>query len=109
MLCYFTRYPSSSVHNQEAAVQISQIPDLLMAGRLALRLVDKTAVRLSLRPSTVSLDVRRRAGGSATNPAPAESVRTEADLPHISLPTLLYRLIVKGYYNQVHELQVWFS
>ncbi|XP_053352639.1 sterol 26-hydroxylase, mitochondrial-like [Clarias gariepinus] len=78
-----------------------------MAGRLALRLVDKTAVRLSLRPSTVSLDVRRRAGGSATDSAPAGSVRTEADLPHISLPTLLYRLIVKGYYNQVHELQLY--
>uniref|UniRef100_A0A4W4FTI0 Cytochrome P450, family 27, subfamily A, polypeptide 1.1 n=1 Tax=Electrophorus electricus TaxID=8005 RepID=A0A4W4FTI0_ELEEL len=80
-----------------------------MAGRLALCLVEATAGRLYLRPTAAGLCLRRAAGGTATTPVPLQAssgnLRTQADLPEVTLPTFLYRMIFKGYYNRLHELQ----
>ncbi|XP_060786560.1 sterol 26-hydroxylase, mitochondrial-like [Neoarius graeffei] len=78
-----------------------------MAGRLALRSAKATALRVFLRSNTASLDLKRSAVGNAPASVPRESIRTEADLPEITLPTILYRLIFKGYYNRMHELQLY--
>uniref|UniRef100_A0A8B9LZ94 Sterol 26-hydroxylase, mitochondrial-like n=1 Tax=Astyanax mexicanus TaxID=7994 RepID=A0A8B9LZ94_ASTMX len=82
------------------------------------RLLDKTlrsagsaAGRLLLRPTTASLDLRRGAGEHAAAPVPLQDntghIRTEADLPVVTLPTIVYRLIFKGYYKRMHELQLY--
>uniref|UniRef100_A0A4W4DVK9 Cytochrome P450, family 27, subfamily A, polypeptide 1.1 n=1 Tax=Electrophorus electricus TaxID=8005 RepID=A0A4W4DVK9_ELEEL len=82
-----------------------------MAGRLALCLVEATAGRLYLRPTAAGLCLRRAAGGTATTPVPLQAssgnLRTQADLPEVTLPTFLYRMIFKGYYNRLHELQLY--
>ncbi|XP_060786228.1 sterol 26-hydroxylase, mitochondrial-like [Neoarius graeffei] len=78
-----------------------------MAGRLALRSAEATALRVFFRSTTASLDLRRSAGGNASASVPCGSIRTEADLPEITLPTMLFRLIFKGYYNRMHELQLY--
>ncbi|XP_058248816.1 sterol 26-hydroxylase, mitochondrial-like [Hemibagrus wyckioides] len=77
-----------------------------MAGRLALRSAEAPAFCVFLRSTTTSLDLKRDAGGNATASAPPGSIRTEANLPEVSLPTVLYRLIIQGYYNNMHELQL---
>ncbi|XP_060786561.1 sterol 26-hydroxylase, mitochondrial-like [Neoarius graeffei] len=82
-------------------------PTLLMAGRLALGSAEATALRVFLRSTTASLDLRRSAGGNASASVPRGSIKTEADLPEITLPTMLFRLIFKGYYNHMHELQLY--
>lgn len=74
-----------------------------MAGRLALRSAEPTAVQVFLGSTTASLNLKRNAGGNAT---PLGSIKTEADLTEITLPTILYRMIFKGYHNRMHELQV---
>ncbi|KAK3569023.1 hypothetical protein QTP86_021576 [Hemibagrus guttatus] len=84
----------------------SSVPTLLMAGRLALRSAEAPAFCVFLRSTTTSLDLKRKAGGNTTASAPPGSIRTEADLPEVSLPTVLYRLIIQGYYNNMHELQL---
>lgn len=78
-------------------------PKLFMAGRLALRSAEPTAFRVFLGSTTASLNLKRNAGGNAT---PLGSIKTEADLTEITLPTILYRMIFKGYHNRMHELQV---
>lgn len=77
-----------------------------MAGYLASCRTATTAIQLFLRPVTVGLEGQRSAGGNATASAPHGNIRTEADLPEVTLPTVLYRLIFKRYYNRIHELQV---
>ncbi|KAF4087147.1 hypothetical protein AMELA_G00092290 [Ameiurus melas] len=77
---------------------------LFMAGRLALRSAEPVAFQVFLRTTTTSLNLKRNAGGNAT---PLGSIRTEADLMEITLPTILYRMIFKGYYNRMHELQLY--
>lgn len=67
------------------------------------------AVRMLLRPSTASLNIIRKAGGNATGSVPPGSIRTEADLSEVTLPTILYRMIFKGFYNRMHELQVQYA
>ncbi|XP_053483293.1 sterol 26-hydroxylase, mitochondrial [Ictalurus furcatus] len=79
-------------------------PNLFMAGRLALRLAEPTAFQVFLGSTTTSLNLKRNAGGNAT---PLGSIKTEADLTEITLPTILYRMIFKGYYNRTHELQLY--
>ncbi|XP_053537059.1 sterol 26-hydroxylase, mitochondrial [Ictalurus punctatus] len=79
-------------------------PNLFMAGRLALRSAKPTAFRVFLGSTTASLNLKRNAGGNAT---PLGSIKTEADLTEITLPTILYRMIFKGYYNRTHELQLY--
>ncbi|KAF7709704.1 sterol 26-hydroxylase, mitochondrial-like [Silurus meridionalis] len=81
--------------------------NLLMAGRVALHSVDTAGFRVFLRSTTASVGFKRNAGGNATASVPPGSLRTDADLPVITLPTMLYRLIFKGYYNQMHELQLY--
>ncbi|MCI4378633.1 hypothetical protein PGIGA_G00218210 [Pangasianodon gigas] len=81
--------------------------NLLMAGRLALRSAEATAFRVLLRSTTANLDLKRGAGGNAPASVPPGSIRTEGDLPEITLPTILYRMIFKGYYNRMHELQLY--
>ncbi|XP_060732793.1 sterol 26-hydroxylase, mitochondrial-like [Tachysurus vachellii] len=78
-----------------------------MAGRLALRSAEAPAFRVFLRSTTTSLDLKRNAGENATSSLPPGSIRTEADLPVVSLPKVLYRLIFQGYYNRMHELQLY--
>ncbi|XP_062862055.1 sterol 26-hydroxylase, mitochondrial-like isoform X2 [Trichomycterus rosablanca] len=82
-----------------------------MAGRLALCSAGKTVrVRGFIRPTTTtfSLDIKRNTGGNAGDPpVPPGSVRSEAVLPEITLPKMLYRLIFQGYYNRMHELQLY--
>ncbi|KAB5577267.1 hypothetical protein PHYPO_G00207940 [Pangasianodon hypophthalmus] len=82
-------------------------PNLLMAGRLALRSAEATAFRVLLRSTTANLDLKRSTGGNAPASVPPGSIRTEADLPEITLPTILYRMIFKGYHNRMHELQLY--
>ncbi|KAL6484501.1 hypothetical protein MHYP_G00065460 [Metynnis hypsauchen] len=79
-----------------------------MAGHLALRLAGSAARQLILRPTAVSLDLRRGAGenAAAVQGIPG-NIRTQADLPVVTLPTVLYRLIFKGYYNRMHEMQLY--
>lgn len=36
-----------------------------------------------------------------------EKPRTVDDLPHVSLLEMFYRLVFQGFYNRLHELQVW--
>ncbi|KAI5623733.1 sterol 26-hydroxylase, mitochondrial [Silurus asotus] len=78
-----------------------------MAGRVALHSVDTAVFRVFLRSTTANVEFKRNAGGNATTSVPPGSLRTEADLPVITLPTMLYRLIFKGYYNQMHKLQLY--
>ncbi|XP_076858551.1 sterol 26-hydroxylase, mitochondrial isoform X2 [Brachyhypopomus gauderio] len=82
-----------------------------MAGRLALFSAGATAARLHLRPATACLGLSRGAGSSTAAPHPVRAspgnLRTQDDLPEVTLSTLLYRMIVKGYYNRLHELQLY--
>ncbi|MCJ8732778.1 hypothetical protein PDJAM_G00214940 [Pangasius djambal] len=78
-----------------------------MAEYLALRSVRSMAVRVLLQPTTASLHIQRKAGGNAPASVPPGSIRTEADLPEITLPAVLYSMISKGYYNRMHELQLY--
>ncbi|KAI5107332.1 hypothetical protein C0J45_2970 [Silurus meridionalis] len=78
-----------------------------MAGHVALRSVDTAVFQVFLRSTTAHLEFKRNAGRNATTSVPPGSFRTEADLPVITLPTMLYRLIFKGYYNRMHELQLY--
>ncbi|KAI5628093.1 sterol 26-hydroxylase, mitochondrial [Silurus asotus] len=78
-----------------------------MAGCVALRSVDTAVFRVFLRSTTASLEFKRNAGENATTSVSPGSFRTDADLPVITLPTMLYRLIFKGYYNRMHELQLY--
>ncbi|XP_036425095.1 sterol 26-hydroxylase, mitochondrial-like [Colossoma macropomum] len=79
-----------------------------MAVHLAPRLAGSAVRRLILRPTAVSLDLRRGAGenAAAVQGIPG-NIRTQADLPVVTLPTVLYRLIIKGYYNRMHEMQLY--
>ncbi|KAI5107334.1 sterol 26-hydroxylase, mitochondrial [Silurus meridionalis] len=78
-----------------------------MAGRVALHSVETAVFRVFLRSTTASVGFKRNAGGNSTASVPPGSLRTDADLPVITLPTMLYRLIFKGYYNQMHKLQLY--
>ncbi|XP_060784838.1 sterol 26-hydroxylase, mitochondrial-like [Neoarius graeffei] len=78
-----------------------------MAQHLALHSIRTMAVRMLLRPTTTNLTIQRKAGGNVTASAPPRSIRTEADLPEVTLPTILYKMIFKGYYNRMHELQLY--
>ncbi|XP_060784839.1 sterol 26-hydroxylase, mitochondrial-like [Neoarius graeffei] len=78
-----------------------------MAQHLALHSIRTMAVRMLLRPTTANLTIQRKAGGNVTASAPPRSIRTEADLPEVTLPTILYKMIFKGYYNRMHELQLY--
>ncbi|XP_060784840.1 sterol 26-hydroxylase, mitochondrial-like [Neoarius graeffei] len=82
-------------------------PNPLMAGHLMLRSTEATVLRVFLRSTTASLDLKRNAGGNASASVRHGSIRTEADLPEITLPRMLYMLIFKGYYNRTHELQLY--
>ncbi|XP_053351972.1 sterol 26-hydroxylase, mitochondrial-like [Clarias gariepinus] len=78
-----------------------------MAGRLVLRSVETTALPVFLRSTTFNLDLKRSANGNTTASVPPARIKTEADLPEVSLPTTLYRWIFKGYYKRLHELQLY--
>ncbi|XP_060732792.1 sterol 26-hydroxylase, mitochondrial-like isoform X2 [Tachysurus vachellii] len=78
-----------------------------MAGCLALCKTETKGVFVFLRPITSSLGIQRRAGGNSSASVRSESIKTEADLPEVTLPTILYRLIIQGYYNRMHELQLY--
>ncbi|XP_053351970.1 sterol 26-hydroxylase, mitochondrial-like [Clarias gariepinus] len=86
------------------------VRSLLMAGRFVLFSAETTPLRVFIRSTTVNLDLKRSASGNvqaskaSSNP---RSIKTEADLPEVTLPTTLYRLIFKGYYNRIHELQLY--
>ncbi|XP_058248817.1 sterol 26-hydroxylase, mitochondrial-like [Hemibagrus wyckioides] len=78
-----------------------------MAGRLALCRTETKAIHVFLHPITASLGIQRSAGGNSTASVPSGSIRTEADLPEVTFPTMLYRLVIQGYYNHMHELQLY--
>lgn len=77
---------------------------VLMAGRLALLSAGKPVL---LRSTTASLDLKRSTGENATASVRSGSIRTEADLPVVTLPKVLFRLVVQRYYNRMHELQLY--
>lgn len=64
------------------------------------------SVRMLLRPTSAGLNMQRNMGGNATTSVPPGSIGTRADFPEITFPTMLFRIIFKGYYNRMHELQV---
>ncbi|XP_017325369.1 sterol 26-hydroxylase, mitochondrial [Ictalurus punctatus] len=78
-----------------------------MAEHLALHSVRTMAVRMLLRPTTASLNIRRMAGGNATASVSPGHLRTKADLSELSLSTIMYRMIFQGFYNRMHELQLY--
>ncbi|GAA6078334.1 sterol 26-hydroxylase, mitochondrial-like isoform X1, partial [Tachysurus ichikawai] len=84
-----------------------QFPIPFMAGRLALCRTETKGVFVFLRPITSSLGIQRSAGGNSSASVPSRGIRTKADLPEVTLPTILYRLIIQGYYNRMHELQLY--
>lgn len=81
-------------------------PTTVMAEYLVLKSVRTVSVRALLKPTTTGLNIKRKACENAPASAPAGSIRTEADLTEITLSTMLYGMIFKGYYNRVHEMQV---
>lgn len=81
----------------------------IMAEHLALHSVRTMAVRMLLRPTTASLNIRRMAGGNATASVSPGHLRTKADLSELSLSTIMYRMIFQGFYNRMHELQVQYA
>ncbi|XP_066542044.1 sterol 26-hydroxylase, mitochondrial-like [Hoplias malabaricus] len=82
-----------------------------MAGQQVLRSTQLAAGRCFLRSTTASLGSRRWTGENAAATFPLQGspgkIRTQADLPQITLPSLIYRVLFKGYYNRMHELQLY--
>ncbi|XP_029936204.1 cytochrome P450 27C1 [Myripristis murdjan] len=82
-----------------------------MAARLAQSAVQRSGRWLLPCPRAAALVWTRGAGGTSS-PSVALSVsqdkpRTAEDLPHVSFLELLYRMVFQGYYNRLHELQVY--
>lgn len=86
-----------------------QLRVTLNAQCLTVQSATTMSVRMLLRPTSASLNIQRKAGGNATASVPPGSIRTESDLFEVTLPTILYRLIFKGYYSRMHELQVQYA
>lgn len=72
----------------------------LLKSRVLLRPSLVQLIRAAQASSSVSAPVQDRAGTKA-------EVRTIKDLPKVGFLKLLYRLLVLGYYNRMHELQVY--
>ncbi|CAJ1078734.1 sterol 26-hydroxylase%2C mitochondrial [Xyrichtys novacula] len=53
----------------------------------------------------------RGVGGASSGPGALSALqgkqRTVEDLPHLSVLELLYRMVFQGYYNRLHELQIF--
>ncbi|XP_072541147.1 sterol 26-hydroxylase, mitochondrial-like isoform X1 [Salminus brasiliensis] len=74
---------------------------------MAVRSVQSAAGRLFLRPTATSLDLSRGIGDNASGSG--QCIRTEADLPVVTLSTLVHGLIFQGYYSRIHELQLHYK
>ncbi|XDV30159.1 hypothetical protein PO909_033140 [Leuciscus waleckii] len=81
-----------------------------MAVRFALSSAERRIGFGFLRPTTTTTDIRRGAVGNAAASVTVQDshgkLKTVADLPEINIFRMLYKLIFKGYYNRVHELQL---
>ncbi|TSK92909.1 Sterol 26-hydroxylase, mitochondrial [Bagarius yarrelli] len=78
-----------------------------MAGRLSWCGTGTKSINVFLKPLTASWGVQRSAGGNAAASVSSGSLRTDTDLPRVTLPKVLYRLFIQGYYNRVHEMQLY--
>uniref|UniRef100_A0A8C6TA73 Cytochrome P450, family 27, subfamily A, polypeptide 7 n=1 Tax=Neogobius melanostomus TaxID=47308 RepID=A0A8C6TA73_9GOBI len=68
--------------------------------RSLLLLRPTSLVQAALGSGSVSAPVQERAGAK-------EGLRTVKDLPKVGFLKLVYRLLVHGYYNRMHELQLY--
>ncbi|KAM9448019.1 sterol 26-hydroxylase, mitochondrial-like isoform 1-T1 [Salvelinus alpinus] len=83
-----------------------------MAVHLAQSAMQRSGRWLLLCPTAPALVCTRWVGGtrSPSNTLPSTSqgkIRTADDLPRIKTRDMFYRMFVKGYYNRLHELQVY--
>ncbi|XP_071396574.1 sterol 26-hydroxylase, mitochondrial [Centroberyx affinis] len=82
-----------------------------MAAWLARSAVKRSGHWLLPCPPASALACCRGVGGSSS-PSVAlsgsrDKPRTPEDLPHVTFLELLYRMVFQGYYNRMHELQVY--
>ncbi|KAL0964032.1 hypothetical protein UPYG_G00317360 [Umbra pygmaea] len=85
-----------------------------MAFRLAQNAVQRSShcLLVGLNAPALAMVRTRRAGGtlssSLTQPSTSQGkIRTSDDLPRIKTREMLYRMFIKGYYNRLHELQLY--
>ncbi|XP_047458047.1 sterol 26-hydroxylase, mitochondrial [Mugil cephalus] len=82
-----------------------------MATWLTQKLIPRTGSWLQPGPGAVALVCRRGVGRASSAPEDLSAVqdkpRTVDDLPHVTFLEMLYRLVFQGFYNRMHELQIY--
>ncbi|XP_068561217.1 sterol 26-hydroxylase, mitochondrial [Cebidichthys violaceus] len=82
-----------------------------MAAWLSRSVVGRNGSWLLPCPNAVARVCSRGVGGTSSAPealsAFQDKPRTVEDLPHVSFLELLYRMVFQGFYNRLHELQIY--
>nr|QQL94744.1 sterol 26-hydroxylase mitochondrial [Lateolabrax maculatus] len=73
--------------------------------------MQKSGSWLQLCPTALARFCSRGVGSTSSDTGPVSSFkdkpRTVEDLPHVSFSEMFYRMIFQGFYNRVHELQIY--